>query len=207
MKLIGAGFGRTGTKSLKSALELLGYGPCYHMAEVLNQEKNPDHLRLWDEAGQGKAIDWKALFQAYQSTVDWPSTCFYRELMDVFPEAKVLLSIRDPESWHKSAMSTIFVRHTIPGVDMDMFYRMVDNLILNGTFHGRYSDRDYATSIFLNHIEQVKQTVPGDRLLVYEVREGWQPLCQFLQVPIPDMPFPRENSTEEWEARLNRTTD
>ena len=203
MKLIGAGFGRTGTKSLKTALEQIGYGPCYHMAEVFNQDKNPDHLYRWHDISQGKSVDWQDLFHAYQATVDWPAATFYRELMAVFPEAKVLLSVRDPDRWYQSAMSTIFVRHDISGVDMTVFRQMTDNIIFNGTFQGRYNDRNYAISVFLNHIEQVKQTVPGDRLLVYDVRQGWEPLCRFLEIPVPETPFPRENTTEDWNERFN----
>lgn len=206
MKLIGAGFGRTGTKSLQTALEQLGYGPCYHMIEVLNREKNPDHLYIWDEAGQGKDINWKSLFQNYQSTVDWPASAFYQELMKAFPDAKVLLSVRDPEAWHKSAMSTIFSGTGIVKDEAEIFQRMVGNIILGKVFHGDYTDKQQAISVFLKHIEQVKQIVPSEKLLVYDVREGWEPLCHFLNVPIPNTLFPRENSTEDFQARFKTTS-
>lgn len=201
MKLIGAGFGRTGTKSLKIALEMLGYGPCYHMVEVFDREKNPDHLRIWDELGRGKPVDWQSLFQNYQSTVDWPACTYYRELMTAFPQAKVLLSVRDPERWHESAMSTIFNLH-LNRTDIDeTFQRMVNNIVFEKTFQQRQTDRDYAISIFLRHIEEVKRDVPPEKLLVYNIREGWEPLCRFLDAPVPEVPFPKENTTEEFQAR------
>lgn len=202
MLLIGAGFGRTGTKSLKTALEILGYGPCYHMIEVLEQQKNPDHLRIWDEAGQGKPVDWTRLFQNYQATVDWPGAAFYQQLLDVFPSAKVLLSVRDPQRWYESAIATIFRPRPINSLDDETFQRMVTNIILTGTFQGRFSDRDYAISVFVRHIEQVKRVVPSEQLLVYDVRSGWEPLCHFLHVPLPNLSFPKENSTQEWQEKF-----
>lgn len=204
MKLIGAGFGRTGTMSLKVALEILGYGPCYHMMEVFNHQKNPNHLKIWDEAGQGKPVNWQELFKNYQSAVDWPASAFYRELMDVFPSAKVLLSVRDPQSWYESAMATIFRPHkNVNEAEIKTFERMTNNIIFKGIFQGRQTEREYAISVFLNNIEQVKQDVPPERLLVYEVRQGWEPLCQFLQVSVPDVPFPKTNSTEDFLERLS----
>lgn len=203
MKLIGAGFGRTGTMSIKAALEMLGYGPCYHMIEVLDRQKNPDHLQRWDAAGQGQPVDWVHLFQDYQSTVGWPAAAFYRELMAAFPQAKVLLSVRDPDRWHESAMSTIFRPLEIEGVDMERFRRMTDNIIFKGTFQGQHTDHDRAVAVFQHHIEQVKQTVPPERLLVFDVREGWEPLCRFLEVPVPQAPFPKHNTTADFQAGLD----
>lgn len=105
LKIIGAGVGRTGTLSLKVALEELGYGPCYHMSELL---KTPQHLALWEAASRDEPIDWNAIFASYQSAVDWPVCSFYEELMQAYPQAKVILTVRDPESWYESASSTIF---------------------------------------------------------------------------------------------------
>lgn len=105
MKVIGAGFGRTGTMSLKAALEELGYGPCYHMTDVF---EHPEHIRMWEAATRGEPVDWDELFAGYQATVDWPGAAFYRELMEVFPDAKVLLSLRDPEKWYESTRNTIY---------------------------------------------------------------------------------------------------
>lgn len=202
MKVIGAGFGRTGTLSLKLALEQLGFDPCYHMREVVM--KNRAHAPLFTAAAQGKPVDWKAVFVKYQATVDWPGCTFYKQLMEVYPDAKVLLSVRDSAKWYESAFNTIFqvskngfprwMRVFFPG--LGGMGEMVQALIWQGTFGGRFTDRDYAIEVFNRHNEEVKRTVPPERLLVYDVKEGWEPLCRFLQVPVPkDTPFPRLNDT------------
>ncbi len=198
MKLIGAGFGRTGTLSLKLALEIVGFGPCYHMREVFNTDKNPDHLDLWDAVGRGEKINWQDLFQDYQATVDWPAATFYQELLVCYPQAKVLLSVRDPEKWYQSVQDTIFSLGRPPDTQ---FQRMVDNIIWNGTFAGRFTDKAYAIEVFQRHIQEVQQHVPPDRLLIYTVPEGWTPLCSFLGVPVPDQPFPRVNDTASFQQR------
>ena len=208
MKLIGAGFGRTGTKSLQAALQILGLNPCYHMTEVMSR---PEHLDLWYDAARGKPVDWKRLFEGYQATVDWPGCTFYKELMNVYPEAKVLLSTRDPEKWYESCCQTIYgISHSFPMSllkyvipSMRRFTRMPDALIWKGTFKGRFEDKAFALDVFRRHLEEVKQYVPADRLLVYEVKEGWEPLCRFLGVPVPkDTPFPRLNDTAEFQNNV-----
>lgn len=208
MKLIGAGFGRTGTKSLQAALEELGLKPCYHMTSVV---ENPEHTQLWYDAARGKPVDWKRLFQGYQATVDWPGCTFYKELMEVFPDAKVLLSVRDAEKWYESALNTIYgglrkfphsvIKHVVPPARR--MSRMVDAIIWDGTFQGRFEDKQFAIEVFHRHIEEVKKHVPADRLLVYEVKEGWEPLCRFLGVEVPqDKPFPRLNDTADFQRMI-----
>ena len=133
LKIIGAGFGRTGTLSLKVALEELGFSPCYHMIEVFER---PADIAVWEAAALGKPIDWKALFAGYQATVDWPACIFYKELMQVYPDAKVLLTVRNPENWYESANSTIFQMRSRPSPiseqirarmpDLQQFERMID---------------------------------------------------------------------------------
>src|SRR5262245_50709202 len=105
LRVIGAGFGRTGTLSLKAALEQLGFNPCYHMVEVLS---HPDHIARWRAIGEGQAAEWEALFAGYQAAVDVPASEYYAQLMQAYPEAKVVLTVRDPEQWYESASSTIF---------------------------------------------------------------------------------------------------
>jgi len=199
IKLIGAGFGRTGTTSIKAALEELGFDPCYHMIEVLT---DPSQVAIWQAAISGKPVDWSTLFADYQATVDWPGCTFYQELLATYPEAKVLLTVRDPEKWYDSTAKTIYslprsstmriVKLFVP--HFRRFYAMNEQLIWQGTFGGRFEDRQHAIAIFQAHIEAVKQTVPADKLLVYDVREGWEPLCKFLGVPVPEgKPFPRLN--------------
>ena len=201
IQVIGAGFGRTGTASLKGALEDLGFDRCYHMKEVF---PNPEHIPLWQAAAEGKPVDWDRLFEGYQATVDWPGCTFYKELMAHYPDAKVLLNVRDPEAWYKSATDTIF-RMSKMGFPMTLvplfvprlrrFIRMATTLIWQNTFDNRFEDKAYAISVFNDHIAEVKRTVPEGKLLVYEVKEGWEPLCAFLNVPVPDKPFPRLNDS------------
>lgn len=201
IKLIGAGFGRTGTTSIKAALEELGFGKCYHMIEVLS---HPRHVGVWSAALAGKTPDWPTFFTGYQATVDWPGCTFYQELMQVYPEAKVLLTVRDPEKWYESTCNTIYQLPRSPAMrilrmfvpHLRRFYAMNEQLIWQGTFGGRFADRQHAIAVFQAHIAAVKEFVPAERLLVYDVREGWEPLCQFLEVPVPvGKPFPRLNDT------------
>ena len=198
IKVIGAGFGRTGTLSLKTALEELGFEKCYHMVEVI---ANPKHAPVWNQAIDGKPVDWDALFEGYQATVDWPGCSFYRELMQHYPDAKVLLSVRDPERWYTSTLETIYKFNHNP---MMLFIpaarhttQIAHQLIWKNTFHGQFENQQYAIDVFNQHIATVKRTVPGDRLLVYDVKQGWEPLCQFLDVPIPeDKAFPHLHDRE-----------
>ncbi|MGF1470374.1 MAG: sulfotransferase family protein [Rubrobacteraceae bacterium] len=210
LKVIGAGFGRTGTMSLKVALEELGFGPCYHMFEV---DENPKHAEVWDAAARGEPVDLKGLLEDYGSIVDWPGCTFYKELMEAYPGAKVVLSVRDPDRWYESARDTIYLMPRLISasriVAANFFLvgllirpfgritRMADNVIWNGTFDGRFEDRQHAVSVFNLHNEAVKRSVPEDRLLVYEVGEGWEPLCEFLNVEAPEnKPFPRLNDAK-----------
>jgi len=196
MQLIGAGFGRTGTLSLKGALEEVGFGPCYHMMEVFKQ---PEDLVQWAAVAKGQVINWREFFQAYQATVDWPGAAVWTQLHGTFPEAKVLLSVRDPVRWYESALNTI--HESTQGTVNPLFKQMVDYLIWNGTFHGKFLDQAYAIGVFEAHIAHVKATVPPEQLLVYDVKEGWAPLCAFLGVPVPETPSPRLNDREAFKQR------
>jgi hypothetical protein len=201
LSVIGAGFGRTGTLSLKAALERLGLGPCYHMLEVF---KNPDHIAIWDRAAGGAAVDWDALFQGYRSAVDWPVCRFYRELAEHYPDAKVILTVRDPGKWFRSAWDTIFPVITSPAPDPIAQAQavMARKIIAEQTFGGRLDDREHAIAVFHRHIEEVRKTIPPERLLAYELREGWEPLCRFLGRPVPDEPFPKVNTTEDFRRMI-----
>jgi hypothetical protein len=213
MKVIGAGFGRTGTMSLKAALEQLGFGPCYHMVETTT---TPEHAEAWLRVALGESIDWKHLFRDYNAAVDWPASAFYEQLMDVFPGAKIILTVRDPNRWYESALNTIYQPSVarrarpateIPDEDASLEERqrrahgwMVDRLLWKGVFQDRFEDRDFAIGVFLRNIENVKRQVPAHRLLVYEVKEGWPPLCGFLGVDVPkDRPFPHLNDTASFQ--------
>ena len=189
IQVIGAGLGRTGTLSLKAALEELGFAKCYHMLEVLTRKND---AKAWDAASRGKSIDWDALFEGYSATVDLPSALFYRELMVKYPTARVILTVRDPDRWYDSMYNTIYFGHTSTpkwvfrlSPRMRVFQRMIDRL-WKRMFRGRFEDRDSAIDVFKRHNEQVRRDVPASRLLVYEVSQGWDPLCEFLGVPVPE---------------------
>lgn len=198
MKVIGAGFGRTGTDSLKEALELLLGGRCYHMKEVIDA---PDHVQRWYEFGRRGRVDmdWHALLADYVAAVDWPVANYYRELMAAFPDAKVILTVRDPDRWFDSFQVLVRLTAAMRWVALlpkfRRFARMVDTAVWH-IFDERTS-RAHAIDVFNRHNEEVKKHVPKDRLLVFDVRDGWAPLCEPLGVPAPDIPFPHNNTRGE----------
>ncbi len=197
LKVIGAGLGRTGTASLKVALERLLGGRCYHMSEAFGNPANPP---LWLEASRG-AADWDRIFEGYVAAVDYPACAFWRELVDHYPDAKVILSLRDPDKWFESTRETILgdqIRAlTALTPDEDFFQACVYRDYL-----GHFGDRAFMTDYFRRHVEAVKQAIPADRLLVYEVSEGWGPLCDFLGVPGPDDAYPHVNVRADFEAMI-----
>ena len=199
LEIIGPGFGRTGTHSLKLALEHLGFGPCHHMFEVRD---NPELLRDWEAAARGEPVDWDKAFRGYRSQVDWPGARYWRELARQFPEAKVILTVRDPDAWFDSVQATIapFVaaRGSHPAPHVNAIAEMAYEAIVRQVFGGRLSDRDHATRVFREHIATVQAEIPAQRLLTFDLREGWRPLCEFLEVNVPDIPFPRTNSSKEF---------
>ena len=201
LSVVGAGLGRTGTSSLKAALELLGFGPCYHMSELF---LNPEHAPLWVRAANGETV-WDEIFGGYHATVDYPGCNYWRELADYYPDAKILLSLRDPEKWFESTQETIFsvgmegfLKHT-PFVEF--FERTTWR-----DFGDKIHDHDFMVDAFKRHNDDVIATAPKDRFLVYEVSQGWEPLCAFLGVPVPDTPFPRVNTREEMGGLMEKLT-
>ncbi|TNE86015.1 MAG: sulfotransferase family protein [Deltaproteobacteria bacterium] len=212
LKVIGAGFGRTGTESLKAALEQLGFGPCDHMFELI---KTAHRVRYLEDLARGETTDFDALFAGFGSAVDFPYAMHYRELMAAYPEAKVVLTVRDADAWVASATSTILrglppgarwaaraaglVYANARGVPRWMDY--VEHTLMNGFFEGRTRDHAYLRQRFLDWNAEVQATVPAKRLLVFEVKDGWEPLCGFLGVGVPDAPFPRTNSGASFEER------
>jgi hypothetical protein len=200
LRLLGAGFGRTGTSSIKVALELLGWGPCHHMHEVRD---HPEQLPLWAAAARDEPVDWDKAFAGYSSQIDWPGARHWRELAGHFPRAKVLLSVRDPDEWYKSLSQTILPsaaigRQADPNPQIRAFAEMVYQTIHQGVFNGRMDDRDYAIGVHLAHIREVQAVIAPGRLLTYDVKEGWEPLCAFLGVPVPSRPFPLRNTRDEF---------
>jgi hypothetical protein len=214
LDVIGAGFGRTGTASLKAALERLGFGPCYHMFDVLSAH---ERMSDWQQAVEGDA-DWDDVFAGYRATVDWPGAAFWRELVEHYPKAKVLLSVRDPQRWYESTYETIyqFAARSGPPPDGDTagwehfrerMLPTIRDIIWDGTFGGRFDDEAHATAVFERHNAAVRDTVPADRLLVYQVTEGWGPLCEFLGVDVPPEPFPHVNERGTLHGTVQRMMD
>lgn len=207
MKLVGAGFGRTGTMSLKAGLERIGYGPSFHMIDLI---RNPEPLPHWQAAVEGEDVDWDAAFEGWESTVDWPGCSFWEQYVELWPEAPVVLNVRDPDRWYESCLNSIHAakeaaaKGELTGATEDPpspeVMKMISGLIWDGTFAGRFLERDFAIDVFERHNEAVKARVPADRLLVWEVEQGWGPLCEFLGVEPPDEPFPHLNDTESFRA-------
>ncbi|ONH26098.1 sulfotransferase family protein [Pseudofrankia asymbiotica] len=200
--IVGAGFGRTGTLSLKGALEQLGFGPCHHGFELM---KRRETVFDWLDVVEGKPADWDSLFAGYRSTVDWPGARFWRELAAHDPESKVVLSVRDPEKWYESVKNTLYqailnVPEQLPD-EVKPLIRLLNLLIWDGVFDGRFADKDHALRVYEDHIAEVKREIPADRLLVFDVAEGWEPLCAFLGVPVPAEPFPRLNERDAYTAQ------
>lgn len=197
LRVIGAGLGRTGTMSMKLALEQLGVGRCYHMAELI---ADLSRLPLWLRAADG-APDWESVFAGYSATVDYPGCTYWRELAAFYPDAKVLLTVRDPDDWFESTQATIFsppMRTRMAGSPMEGFFQKA---VLRD-FGDRLDDRSFMTEAFERHNEAVRRAIPPERLLIYEVGEGWPRLCAFLGIPVPATPFPRVNTREEMQRMM-----
>lgn len=206
MKVIGAGFGRTGTMSLKAALEQLGAGPTFHMIDIV---RHPETLPAWKAAVAGERVDWREALKGWGGTVDWPGCTYWEEMAQLWPDAPILLTVRDPEAWYRSCRNSIFEanRQALSGgLDGDAAAENINtevaefirDLIWLGTFDGRFEDKDYAISVFEAHNENVKRKADPNRLVVHEITDGWQPLCDMLGVPVPETPMPHLNDTDSF---------
>lgn len=212
LNVIGAGFPRTGTKSLQLALNELGFGPCHHMSEIF---PHPDQALLWTRKYSGEALDWDEVLKGYSSLTDAPGCFAWRELADRYPNAKVILSIRSPESWWKSASSTVMspqIRAATTdsnsplGANVFQMFQAMSSYMEKAQgagWTGMSENEKDAIAAFERHNESVRKTIKPERLLVFEAKQGWQPLCKFLGVPVPDKPYPRVNSTEDFITRRN----
>src|SRR5829696_4238961 len=182
-----------------------GFGPCYHMREVF---EHPEHIELWGAAMQGKPVDWEQIFGNYRATVDWPGCTFYNELLERNPDAKVILTVRDPQRWYESAYNTIY---RISGAFYSPIFYLAGLVMPRARQVKRARqfiaelvwERDFDER-FERHNEEVRQRVPPEKLLVYEVKEGWGPLCDFLGVEVPERPFPHLNDTEAFRGWVRR---
>lgn len=198
LKIVGAGMGRTGTASLKVALETLGIGPCYHMTDVL---KNPARTVDWVNAAEGNP-DWNKIFSGYSATVDNPGCNFWKELADYYPESKVILTVRDANKWFESTNETIHSVEFAGFIKPSPFGEMVQKTIWD-PMQNRMQDRDHMVDFFTRRSSEIVGCIAPGRLLVYQVSEGWEPLCKFLDVPIPDIAFPRINTRDETKELLS----
>ena len=203
LRIIGSGFGRTGTTSLKEALEVLGFGPCHHAVEVL---AHPEQIPVWHRALAGEAVDWSLVLSSYRSQIDWPGAHFWRELAAAYPAAKVIHSIRPVEAWWNSYSATIGKhlhgrRGGLLPIDLQRWFDDLEEMVGRQTFGSTVLDKEAAVAAYLRRTEDVRAAIPPSRLLVFGVAEGWEPLCAFLGVAVPDRPFPRLNSTAQfWES-------
>jgi hypothetical protein len=186
---------------MKAALEQLGFGPCYHMAEIIAK---PKRSIVWSNIGRGQPVNWHEVMMGYQSAVDFPACIYYKELMQAFPDAKVVHTVRDPERWYQSMYETVYQMTNFSPLWARRLIKPLGNMVematitvWDGVFKGDFENRQRAIEIFQQHTEIVKRTVPAESLLIFDVKEGWGPLCKFLQVPIPDTPFPHLNDSEQ----------
>ena len=202
LDVIGVGLGRTGTLSLKIALEMLGFRPCYHMVEVW---ANPPCMGDWIAAADGKP-NWEKIFAGYKATVDYPGCHFWRELTAAYPNAKVLLTVRDAGDWFESTQATIFSPQLRGRVGASPARELLDKTVW-GEFGSAIDDRGHMLAAFERHTAEVQQAIPRERLLVLDVKQGWKPLCDFLGVPMPSKPFPKLNSRDELGAALAATRE
>lgn len=195
LSVIGAGFGRTGTTSLKQALEMLGYRPCHHMIEV---ERDRDQLAYWQAAVAGAPVDWNAVFSKYRAATDWPACHYWRELAAFWPASKIILTERPEEEWWNSFCNTVKLgmdlRNYLPDPYARAVHVMAHEMIAEHAFHAPLHNRQAALAAFRRQSAEVRATIPPDRLLVFEIADGWGPLCRFLGVHEPAEPFPHNNS-------------
>lgn len=203
LRIVGSGLGRTGSFSLKLALEQLGFGPCHHMVEVFG---HPESMPLWIAAGEGRP-DWDAIFEGYVSAVDYPTAAYWRELAAHYPDAKVIHTERDPDSWFDSTQATIFAPGSFADNPPPHIKPFFESFI--GSMAGHIHDRAFMTEHFRRNSEAVWASIAPERLFVMQVGEGWDRLCAFLGVPVPDAPYPRENTRDQFQARVtaNRAAD
>ncbi len=200
LQVIGAGLGRNGTLALKIALEQLGFAPCHHMVEVF---EHPEQGAFWLRAAGGENVDWEEVFANYRASCDWPSCHFYKALSERYPDAKVILSERDPKKWHASITNTILKSMTqmiAKDPERAKWFEFARRIVIEQTFNNDLSE-DNMIAAYLRHNAKVKATIAPERLLVFNPAEGWEPLCRFLHVAAPATPFPHVNTTEEFQAR------
>lgn len=217
LQIVGLGWGRTGTLSLKSALEILGFAPCYHMTELL---RRPEHVTHWNQAINGESVCWDALFHEYKATVDYPACRHWDSIGRHFKNVRYILTVRDPDSWYQSVKSTIYqaepnlfgklkIMMQLPFSEKKRkrleVFRFIKRSIWELDFDGRFEDKKYAIKKYKDHINSIRETIDADKLLIFDVKFGWGPLCSFLSVNVPDaVPFPVLNKREQFNQFIGR---
>lgn len=205
LKVIGAGMGRTGTMSLKLALERIGFGPCYHGSDLVSKPADWPH---WQDAIDGQLGHFEEIFRDYASVTDAPGWFFFRQLSDIYPDAKVILTVRDPDGWFESTQETVLsdrIGAMLTKAPKPLF-SIVHTMFLRRA-GPRMHDRDYMIDWFERHNEDVCRAIKPERLLIYEAAQGWAPLCRFLGVPVPEEPFPRSNERKHLENIVRAKLD
>ncbi|MFJ5265753.1 sulfotransferase family protein [Streptomyces sp. NPDC088387] len=207
MQLINTGLGRTGTTSLKAALDRLGLGPSFHMFDIVGDARR---LEQWERiVCDGETPDWAAVFDGYRSAVDGPCALYYRQLSQAFPDAKLILTVRDADSWYRSTHDTLYqfalrakADPPPPGSPPARLLRITSAMVWDGLFGGRFADKDHAIDVYHRHNAEVVDALGAGNVLVYDVRQGWEPLCDFLGTDVPAEPFPRTNDTASMRRRV-----
>jgi hypothetical protein len=195
LQVIGTGWGRTGMDSMREALTILGFGPCHHMFEI---NASPALRDAWRALAKGASPDWEMLFAGYRSCMDWPSAFYWRELIALYPKARVILTARPAAEWWDSYAKTI-LQAIGSNPDPDS---LVHTLVAARQLQGRPADRDHVIGLYEAHVAEVLSTVPADRLLVHRPGDGWAPLCAHLGVAVPDQPYPNRNATAAIQAQF-----
>lgn len=217
IKIIGAGFPRTGTNSLKRSLEMLGYSKTYHFKDLLNK---PENLHYWTELRDTKTTKWEEIYSGYQASVDFPCYPWYKEHLEKYPDAKVILTVRDFDDWYESIKSTIWRSGPqTPIKKLKLILKLPFNpktrrifkcikfvkaFLWKTQFQDRFLDKAFVKSVWESHHEEVKKHVPEKQLLVYDVREGWPPLCKFLNADVPSQDLPHLNKRENFHQMIDK---
>jgi hypothetical protein len=214
VKVIGVGFGRTGTMSLKAALERLGAGPCFHMIDLIMGPDRERDIPRWQRVASGEAVDWQEVFDGWEATVDWPAAARWREICDAFPDLPVLLNVREFDGWYESVANTIYAAKAaaqagalVPDANRPppdpRLWGVIDTLIWHGDFEGRFEDKGWVREMYEQRIAEIQATIAPERLTVWTLGEdGWDPLAKMLDVPVPDESFPRLHDTAEFRAEF-----
>lgn len=217
LQVIGTGLARTGTMSLKVALEQLLSGNCFHVIEWL---KDPQRTTILKKGYKKNEIDWSAFYEGFASAVDYPTCLFYQQLLEINPDLKVIHTVRDFDSWYASVKETVYrgkpksaqdIFRMIKNMMLSADFRRVapvfmlnDKLIWQGQFESRFEDKEFMREKYRQHEEEVKKTVKEEHLLIYNIKDGWEPLCEFLHVPAPKTVFPKSNERQEFNRKMDR---